>query len=159
MRLLTRAVADRRVRYVLVGGLSAGFYYSAFTAIWLTGILPYLLVAVVANLITAVVIYPVNRLVVFRTGGRWLTGFLRFYVVSLWALTFSLGGLPLLVEVGHLHVLVAQAIVIVVSALTNYQISRRWVFRPRPPRLDDEGTGHDVRLGVPGQDEVQQLQR
>jgi putative flippase GtrA len=156
---MRRLLADRRIRYVLVGGLSAGFYYSAFSAIWLTGRVPYLLVAVIANLVTALVIYPVNRLVVFRTGGPWLTGFLRFYVVSLWALMFSLGGLPLLVEVAHLHVLLAQAIVIVVSALTNYQISRRWVFRHRSPRLDDERTGHDVRLGVPGQDEVQQLQR
>ena len=130
----------------------------------------------VANLFTAVVIYPVNRLVVFRAGGPWLAGFLRFYVLSVWALLFTLGGLPLLVEVGHLNVLLAQAIVIVVSAVLNYQISRLWVFRRRPAaearpaaagpvsrrgfaRLDDEGARDDAGLGVPRQDEVQHLQR
>jgi putative flippase GtrA len=172
-----RLLADRRVRYVIAGGLSAAIYYAAFTGLWLAGReqIPYLAVAVLANLFTAVVIYPVNRLVVFRAAGSWLAGFLRFYVLSLWALLVNLGGLSLLVEVGRLNVLVAQAIVIVVSSVINYQISRVWVFRCRraaevPPagagpashrfaRLHDKGTRHDVGLGVARQDEVEHLQR
>ena len=162
-------LADRRVRYVLAGGLSSAVYYGAFTGLWLGGRerIPYLLVAVVANLFTAVVGYPVNRLVVFRAAGPWLAGFLRFYALSVWALLFTLGGLPLLVEVGRLNVLPAQAIVIAVAAVLNYQISRRWVFRRRPPArsldglagLDDEGARDDPRLGVPRQDQVEQLER
>lgn len=126
-----RLFADRRVRYVIVGGLASAIYYTAFASLWLTAgeWIPYLAVAVVANLVTAVAIYPVNRVMVFRAGGSWLAGFLRFYVLSLWALLFTLGGLALLVELGHLNVLLAQAIVIVASSLINYQVSRLWVFR------------------------------
>jgi putative flippase GtrA len=60
-----------------------------------------------------------------------IAGFLRFYVVCVWAMVFNLGGLWLLVDVVRLHVLIAQAIVIVLGPLMNYQASRLWAFRPR----------------------------
>jgi putative flippase GtrA len=126
-------LADRRVRYLVVGGVAALVYYGLFAAAWLlsAGRAPYLALAVAANLVTAVVTHPLYRRGVFRSGGPWLAGFARFYLTCLWSLAASLGGLPLLVEVARVPVLVAQAIVIVALPLVNYQVNRRWAFRTR----------------------------
>jgi putative flippase GtrA len=133
MRLIARLADDRRVRYIATGGLSSVVYYLLFAAGWLTlsHWIPYLVIAVLSSTLTAIVTYPVYRSVVFRTGGPVISGFLRFYVVCVWAMAFNLGGLWLLVDVAGLHVLIAQAIVIVLGPLINYQASRLWAFRPR----------------------------
>jgi putative flippase GtrA len=130
--VLARIAADRRVRYVFAGGLGAVVYYGLFAAGWLglSHRVPYLLVSVLASTLTAIITYPVYRCVVFRTGGPVIAGFLRFYVVCVWALLFAVGGLWFLVEVAGLVPLVAQAIVIVLGPLINYQAGRRWAFRP-----------------------------
>lgn len=132
MTLVARLADDRRVRYVLAGGLGAVLYYGLFAAGWLTLArwIPYPIVSVLASTLTAVLTYPVYRCLVFRTGGNWLTGFLRFYVVCVWAMVFAVGGLWFLVEVTGLHPLLAQAIVIVAGPLINYQIGRLWTFKP-----------------------------
>src|SRR3954469_11076875 len=134
-------VGDRRVRYVIAGGMAAVVYYAVFTASWLlmTPRPPYLALAFVANFVAAVVMYPIQRRLVFRAGGPWLSGFLRFYVLCLGAAVIMLVGLPLLVEVAHLHVLLAQAIVIVGSPLVNYQVSRLWAFRQAPAEIGRVG--------------------
>ncbi|GAA2528857.1 GtrA family protein [Pilimelia columellifera] len=127
------------MRYLFAGGLSSAIYYATFTAGWLAfgDWTPYLLVAVATNAFTAVVTYPVYRCVVFRADGPWLAGLARFYVVCLWALAFVLGGLALLVEIVGLHVLLAQAIVIVIGPVINYQAGRLWAFRSREVRHAD----------------------
>jgi putative flippase GtrA len=124
---------DRRARYVYAGSVAAVVYYGLFSAGWLllSGRLSYLLVAAAANLGNAVLTYPLYRAVVFRWTGSWLRGLLRFYALCLWSLLLSVAGLPLLVEIGHLPVLVAQALLIVGTPLVNYQVQRFWVFRQR----------------------------
>lgn len=129
---LVKALAgDRRIRYVIVGGISSVVYYGIFSGGWLfsKGHIPYLVMAVIANFLNGMLTYPLYRRVVFRTTGPWVPGFLRFYVVCLWALGFSFVGLPLLIELGHVPVLLAQAIIIVVSPIINYQMSKYWAFR------------------------------
>jgi putative flippase GtrA len=125
--VIARLAADQRVRYVFAGGIGAAVYYGLFTLGWLTVSrwLPYLLIATVASTLTAILTYPIYRSVVFRTTGPWVAGFLRFYVVCVWALIFSLGGLWALVEVAGLHPLLGQAIVITLGPLINYQAGRR----------------------------------
>jgi putative flippase GtrA len=126
-----RVLADRRVRYVAVGGVSSAVYYALFAAIYLSTRqhLHYLVVPVLANLGCALVTYPLQRRWVFRAEGPALAGFLKFYVICLWALVFTYAGLPLLVEVARLPVLLAQALLIVTAPLINYQLSRFWAFR------------------------------
>ena len=129
--MIGAVLADRRVRYLLAGGAGAALYYAVFAAGWaLAGHrLPYLAVAVLANLVTAPPIYQLYRRLVFRVGGPWWAGFARFYVLSFGSLLVVTVGLPLLVEVAGLHVLLAQALVIVGSPLVNYQLGRLWAFR------------------------------
>jgi putative flippase GtrA len=125
--------ADRRVRYLLVGGVAAVVFYGVFSGGWLLlhRHAPYLAMVLAANLVTAVSTYPLYRRHVFASTEPWLRGFLRFYVVCFGSLVFNLVGLPLLVEAARVPVLVAQAIVIVVTPLVNYQVNRCWTFRSR----------------------------
>jgi putative flippase GtrA len=131
--LLRAVLNDQRIRYLATGGITAVVYYAIFSAGWLLlhGRIPYLAMAVIANLLTAVLTYPIYRVAVFRATGPWLAGFARFYAVFVWGLVFSLGGLPLLVEVVHMNVLIAQAIILVASPLINYQLHKLWAFRHR----------------------------
>lgn len=130
-RTVRRTLQDRRVRYLFAGGVAAAVFYGIFAGGWLLsgGRVPYVLMAVIANVVTAVVTYPLYRTVVFRAGGPWLVGFARFYVICFGSLVFTLVGLPALVEIGHLPVLLAQAILVIVVPLVNYQVNRYWTFR------------------------------
>src|SRR5687767_13252035 len=67
-------IDDQRIRYLFTGGITAGVYYLIFSAGWLlsSGRIPYLLMAVIANLGTAVLTYPIYRVAVFRAGGGWV---------------------------------------------------------------------------------------
>ncbi|WP_432832541.1 GtrA family protein [Dactylosporangium sp. CA-092794] len=128
---VARALTDRRVRYVLVGGVSSAVYYALFAAIYLTTRhhLHYLAVPVLANLGCAIATYPLQRRWVFRSTGPIVPGFLKFYAICLWALVFTYAGLPPLVELAHVPVLLAQALLIVTAPLINYQLSKLWAFR------------------------------
>ncbi len=127
------------MRYLAVGAAAAGVYYGLFAIGWLAGegAIPYLGIALVANLLTAALTYPLYRRLVWRAPRQGLRGFLRFYAVGLWALCFILVGLPLLVEVLDMPVLLAQAILLVASPLINYQLLRFWTFRQRRSALPD----------------------
>lgn len=131
VRAALALVNDRRVRYLAVGGVSAVSYYGFFAGAYLlTGDhLHYLILTVMANLVCAVVTFPLQRRFVFQSNGPVVRGFLKFYVICLWALAFTMLGLPLLVEVCHVPVLVAQAVLIVAAPLINYQLSKFWAFR------------------------------
>ncbi len=131
VRTAVTLLHDRRVRYLAVGGVSAVSYYGCFAGAYLLAgdHLHYLVLTIMANFVCAVVTYPLQRRFVFRSNGPVVPGFLKFYVICLWALAFTLLGLPLLVEVCHVPVLVAQAVLIVVAPLINYQLSKLWAFR------------------------------
>ncbi|MDG6107414.1 GtrA family protein [Dactylosporangium aurantiacum] len=131
MRTVVMLYNDRRVRYLAVGGVSAVSYYGFFAAVYLLtrDHLHYLIPTIIANFFCAVVTYPLQRHFVFQSKGPIIAGFLKFYVICLWALAFTLLGLPLLVEVFHVPVLIAQAILIVVAPVINYQLSKLWAFR------------------------------
>ncbi|MET7419182.1 GtrA family protein [Dactylosporangium sp. NPDC005555] len=134
---------DRRVRYLAVGGVSAVSYYGFYTALYLLTSddfygqvyfltpdqMHYLVPTVIANFLCGVVTYPLQRYFVFQSKGPVLSGFFKFYLICLWALLFTWLGLPLLVEVFNVPVLIAQAILIVVAPLINYQLSKLWAFR------------------------------
>jgi putative flippase GtrA len=134
--VIARVVADQRVRFLLAGAAGAALYYLLFSLGWLAcgARVPYPLLALATGTACAVLTYPLYRHLVFRATGPSLRGFWRFYVVCLWSLAVSLGGLSVLVEAVGLHVLLAQALVVVGGPVVNYQVSRLWAFRRREPR-------------------------
>ena len=133
-RPLVRTLAnDRRIRYLVVGGIAAAVFYAIFTAGWLllSHRIPYLLMVLIANVATAILTYPLYRTGVFQSTGPYLAGFLRFYTICFWNLVLAFIVLPLLVEVFHLHVLVSTAIMLVLVPVLNYQVAKLWAFRHR----------------------------
>lgn len=132
-RPIARLMADRRIRYLFTGGLAAAVFYATFAGTWLVvqDVIPYLVVVIFANIVSALTTYPIQRHMVFKATGPWLSGFLRFYAVTLWGLGFNLAALPFLVEIVGLHVLISQAIILVLGPLMNYQLHRRLTFRPQ----------------------------
>jgi putative flippase GtrA len=124
----------QRIRY-LTGGVITVASYCGLLALGLRIFedrVPYLFVVMVSHFITAVIVYPWYRVVVFRvTEGSWIAGYLKFYGVGLGFLGTSLVGLPLLVELGGLPVLVAQFLLMAASALLGYTVNRSWTFRGR----------------------------
>lgn len=139
VRALRTVLSDRRIRYIAVGSIAAVVYYACFSAGYLLlghrmSISPGLaadVVALLANLATALLTYPLYRVVVFSGEGPWLSGFLRFYVIAFWSVLWSLVGLPLLIDVAGVPPLLAQAIIVVAVPLINYQIHMLWTFRRR----------------------------
>ncbi|MEV5706118.1 GtrA family protein [Actinoallomurus sp. NPDC052274] len=123
-----------RVTYLLAGGVTAVVYY----AILCVGLLavrdevPYLFVVVASHFVTALIVYPMYRLAIFKiSDDDWLPGFMRFYAVGLGFLAASVIGLPILVEFGGVPLLVAQALIILMSPPLSYAINRTWTFRKR----------------------------
>ena len=91
--------------------------------------MPYLVVTAAANLSTALIMYPAYRGFVFGSTTGWLRGFAKFYTVYLLGLACSLLGMPLLIELLHLPVLLAQAVVIAAVPVISYLLHRTWTFR------------------------------
>ena len=139
---------DRRVRYLAAGAVSAAAYYILFTIGWLAGggAIPYLVCAPLAHLFGAILTYQLYRRMVWQAPEQGLRGFLKFYAVGLGGLALTLVGLPVLIEWVGLPVLLAQAIIVFVNPLINYQLMRFWAFRHRGERpastnVDDIGRG------------------
>jgi putative flippase GtrA len=122
-----------RVTYLLAGGVTAGVYY----AILYAGLLaahdvPYLLLVVGSHFVTALIVYPMYRLAIFKVADQdWLPGFMRFYAVGIGFLGASVIGLPILVEFGGVPLMAAQALIILMSPPLSYAINRTWTFRKR----------------------------
>ena len=133
---VARLLRDRRVRYLATGAVAAAVYYILFTIGWLAGggAIPYLVCALLAHFFTAILTYQLYRRVVWQAPEQGLRGFLKFYAVGLGALLFTLVGLPILIEWVCLPVLLAQAIIVFVNPLVNYQLMRFWAFRHRGKR-------------------------
>jgi putative flippase GtrA len=126
------ALSRQRITYLLAGAITA-VVYCALLGLGLLAAedaVPYLFLVLVSHLITVVLVYPGYRLVVFRgSGGSWIKGYLRFYAVGLSFLGASLAGLPLLVEIVHIPIMIAQCLIVIASPPISYAINRMWTFR------------------------------
>jgi putative flippase GtrA len=94
-------------------------------------------VTALANLSTALIMYPAYRGFVFKSSTGWIRGFAKFYTVYLLGLACSLLGMPLLIEILNVPVLLAQAIVIAVVPVISYLLHRFWTFAEKPHTSTD----------------------
>jgi putative flippase GtrA len=121
----------QQLRFLIAGGFNTALGYGIFAALyWLLGRrFGYLAVAVLAYVISVICAFCVYRFGVFRSPASLSRSFVRFNLSQLIALGLGLVGLYTLVEFAHLNPLLAQACVIVVSALTTYLLHSRFSFR------------------------------
>ena len=131
---MRRLFQDERVRFLVVGGINTAFGYAVFAALYLDagqriGYLGSLYISYVVGVSLAFVLH---RRVTFRaheTGGNPVLDFLRFASVYVVSLAVNTIGLPLLVELGHLPALEAQAIMVVVTTIISYVGHKYFSFR------------------------------
>jgi len=134
---LFRLVRDRRVAFLVVGGINTFVgtaWFVLFQLLLRDSLGDYTYMASlgcahVAAVLTAFVLY---RRFVFRVRGHVWVDLARFEVVNLSALGINAVALPFVVEVLGLVPIVAQLLVTCVTALVSYFGHRDFSFRRRP---------------------------
>jgi putative flippase GtrA len=142
-QLIARFLGDERVRFVLIGGINTVVGYGLFAAFQLAigHVIGYLGSLYVSYAFATILAFTLHRRFTFRASrsGSIVVDFLRFQSVYVVSLVINTIALPLLVEVGHLVPLVAQACVIVVTTVISY-VGHKW-FSFRRPKV---GVGPDT---------------
>lgn len=136
---------DRRIRFLLVGGVNTGVGYLLFVAVALTAgrvlddaglsVVSSVVSLLASHLLASVLAFVLYRKLVFRVTGHVVRDFIRFQGVYALSLGVNTVALPVLVELGVPR-LIAQACIVVVTALVSYFGHRSFSFR----RDDEAGS-------------------
>ena len=126
------------VRFGLVGVVNTAFSFAVFAGLQATlgRVVHYLVVLVVAHVIGVLEAYVLQRWLVFRVRGHWWRDLARFWSVYLVSLGVNLALLPVLVELLHMEILPAQAIVMALQAFGTYVAHKMFTFKRPAPSLD-----------------------
>jgi len=132
-----RAAGDQRVAFLIVGAINTGVGFACFAgflALLGQGVRPvppsrYLLAMVCAHVVAVLVAFVLYRVAVFRVRGHLLGDLWRFETVYLSSLAVNFALLPLLVELVHLPVLPAQALIVLVTSVMSWMGHKHYSFR------------------------------
>lgn len=132
---LLQVIRDQRVAFLLVGAINTLVGIVAFAGFLVTvgQRWHYLAVLVCAHIVSVLIAFVLYRFVVFRVRGHVLSDLWRFETVYLSALGVNFVLLPVLVEIAHLPVLLAQALVMVVTSVMSWVAHKNYSFRRRSP--------------------------
>jgi putative flippase GtrA len=134
---LLQVVRDQRVAFLSVGAINTGVGFLCFAGfLALLGQQRYMATLVCAHVVSVLIAFVLYRFVVFRVRGHVLTDLWRFETVYLTALGVNFVLLPLLVEFAHLPVLLAQALIMVVTSLMSWMGHKHYSFRRAPSSGD-----------------------
>jgi putative flippase GtrA len=132
-KVLATLKGDERVRFLIVGGVNTLLGYGLFALLDLTvgRSIGYLGCLFIAYSIATVVAFVLHRRFTFKVDGTGsaVVDFLRFSVVYLITLALNSIALPLLVEVGHIPPLIAQAAITVAATILSYFGHKFFSFR------------------------------
>ena len=130
---LLTVVRDQRVAFLIVGAINTVVGYACFAGfLLLLGQQRYLLTLACAHVVSVLIAFVLYRFVVFRVRGHVLADLWRFETVYLVALAVNFVLLPVLVELAHLPVLLAQALIMLLTSLMSWLGHKNYSFR-RPP--------------------------
>lgn len=126
-------MGDQRVRFLLVGGTNTAVGYLVYSALTLW-VFPglrfgYLISLAISYAVAIVLAFVLYRRFVFKVTGNVVQDFLRFVTVYLLAIGVNAVLLPFFVEVLHVHPLLAQLIVLVITTLMSFVGHRTFSFR------------------------------
>lgn len=134
---LLRVIRDQRVAFLIVGAVNTLFGYLCFaTFLAILGQRNYLIALICAYVIAVLFAFVLYRFVVFRVRGHVLSDLWRFSTVYLLSLAVNLVLLPVLVEIAHLPVLLAQALILLATAVMSWMGHKHFSFR-RPASYED----------------------
>ena len=127
---LLRVVRDQRVAFLAVGATNTAFGYLLFAILLLLlGQRLYLVALLGAYVVSVLLAFVLYRFLVFRVRGHVLRDLWRFVTVYLFALAVNFVTLPLLVELVHVPVLVAQAMIVLVTSVMSWMGHKHYSFR------------------------------
>jgi putative flippase GtrA len=126
------------VRFGLVGVVNTAFSFTVFAGLQSTlgHVVHYLVVLVISHVIGVLEAYVLQRWLVFRVSGHWWRDLARFWSVYLVSLGVNLVLLPILVELLHVAILPAQAMVMALQAFGTYVAHKMFTFKRPAPSLD-----------------------
>src|ERR1039458_8564633 len=132
-----RVVRDQRVAFLIVGGINTIVGFLCFAGfLVLVGKQRYLVALVCAHVVSVLIAFVLYRFVVFKVRGHVLADLWRFETVYLSALAVNFVVLPVLVELAHLPVLLAQAMIVFVTSVMSWVGHKHFSFR-RPASSED----------------------
>lgn len=136
--LLSRAVADERIRFLVIGGFNTVFGFLMFVVVDVTAgraldrndlpVVASVVTVLVSHLVASVVAFFLYRRLVFKVEGNLVVDFLRFQTVYLVPLLVNLIVLPSVVELGAPRI-PAQAVIVVVMTIVSYLGHKFFSFR------------------------------
>lgn len=125
-----RFVRERGAKYLAVGLFNTGFGYAVFALLtvgpW--GGVPYLVALLVAHVVAVLTAFVLYRWYVFKVRGHLLRDLFRFWSVYLFVLVGNAAVLALGVESMHLHPLLVQGVVVIVTPVLTYLAHSRFSF-------------------------------
>lgn len=122
---------NEKIRYILIGGYNTVVGYSVFAVLWMLWgqSLHYIVILTLSHIIAVTNAYFGYRILVFRKKGDGWQDFFRFNMVYVGAFVFNVLALPILIEVGNFHPLVAQGVLVMMTTVMSYLLHRRFSFR------------------------------
>jgi putative flippase GtrA len=110
------------IRYLLAGGYNTLFGFAVFAGLYLLLLdrLNYLLIACISQVIAITNAFVIYKFWVFKSQGNILTEYYKTYLVYGVSFVLGLVGLGLLVEVLHIHPILAQAIITILTVCISY---------------------------------------
>jgi putative flippase GtrA len=129
-----RSQSGEKIRFLVGGCYNTAFGYGVFALLYtlLHRHLFYVVILAMAQAVSLINNYLVYRLFVFQVRGHVVADGLRFSSVYLSAYATNLAALPVLVHFADLDPLVAQAVLVLVTAVSCYLAHRYFSFRRRP---------------------------
>jgi putative flippase GtrA len=128
-------LSGRRERYLIVGGLNTVINY-AISAIIYQVLLPrinFFIAAAIVNCTCISISFTTQKILVFKTKGKWWIEYLRSYVVYGSSAVLNIGLMWLLLHRAHLNIWLAQAIVTAIAVTISYIGHTAFTFRERKP--------------------------
>ena len=122
---------SEKLRFLLVGAYNTAFGYLAFAGLYLLlhPRVHYLGILAIAHVLAVLNAFIGHKFLTFRAEGHLIGDFLRFNLTYLGALALGLLGLPFLVAVCHIHPLISQAGLVLVSMVGTYLLHKKLSFR------------------------------
>jgi putative flippase GtrA len=121
----------QNLRFLAAGAYNTAFGYATFVVLYmlLNPRVNYLIVGVLAYVVSVVSAFAVHRWLVFRATDSIAASFLRFNLSQSAVLGFGMVALYLFVQIGHLNPLMAQALVVGLSVIIAFVLHSRFSFR------------------------------
>ncbi len=126
---------EQGIRYLLVGLFNTVFGYGFFALLQVTAgnVISYMLVLLIAQVVSTFVAYVLYRSLVFRVRGRFWRDLVRFSLVYAGAFAVNLVLLPVMVSDFGWDVLLAQALIVGGTVIASFFAHRNFSFR-RPKK-------------------------